>query len=854
MNKSVQSIYPLTAKQETLLFHCLQPGSQDPGFLQVRFSLVGAINRSRVEAAWAATLQRHEALRMSLKFTSKPLLIVRTGVSPTWTWHDLRNETSPVQQERINAFLDTDRVEGIELSSSPPMRFAAFQVSEDRVDFVWSCHHLFFDGWSAILALQEMIQLYEGTQLASPSSYKSYLTWLRRQPRDTAYGFWQTELSESAGRETGSLPKAWCMDSSSSGVAVSDDRPGEPELSQQHIVLDEALCERMTQAAADLRVTLASLAGAAWALLLAATGSCSDVTYGNTVSGRSPDLPGSDGIVGFLSHVVPIRCDVDGDQTLPDFVGTVQRSRFASESAAFLPLGEIQEAASLRPGESLFESLLVFENLPEITASTSLQNGVELRDYSSGTTSTYPVTVVMKPGATWVVDCVCTRQVNQPAVWSAVQLLPSLLDRICDSRDSPIGELLVWVQSNLAKQFSRPAASTVERPLDEPTMDKVDPHQPGATGVASDGEPMRAPSTPTELALSRIWEELLGKSSLDVDTEFLQLGGRSIAAVRMAAKIEAALGCQLSLVDIVAHPTIAKLAKLIDGEETKTPWRSLVPLRTAGSQPPIFFVHAGGGHVLFLRSLLPHLAPDRGLFGLQPVGLDGECEPMSTFEEIAAHFLDEIRIVQPKGPYHFVGHCQGAKVAFEMMRQLRADGQHVAMLLILDTLPPLLQAIPSRGARMKKSAREITGAFRRGQFSKGVGIASGVVVQLLEGATKRFQELYRRKVARRTWATQTPRQAYLEAVEQACRVAYGKYVATGKADNVTLISTDGARPEHLGWAQLTDNFRQIVIPVGHYRMFMEPEVQHLATAINQAIARSESSEPSELAEELTGCE
>src|SRR3954453_23008083 len=122
----------------------------------------------------------------------------------------------------------------------------------------------------------------------------------------------------------------------------------------------------------------------------------------------------------------------------------------------------------------------------------------------------------------------------------------------------------------------------------------------------------------------------------------------------------------MTLATFFESATIADLARQIRGEAPRAPWRSLVPIRSGGSRPRLFLVHAVFGDVLCFADLAKALGPDQPCYGLQARGLDGVESPLTRVEEIARYYLDEIRIVQPSGPYCLGGLSSGATIAYEM--------------------------------------------------------------------------------------------------------------------------------------------------------------------------------------------
>src|SRR5439155_4504057 len=114
---------------------------------------------------------------------------------------------------------------------------------------------------------------------------------------------------------------------------------------------------------------------------------------------------------------------------------------------------------------------------------------------------------------------------------------------------------------------------------------------------------------------------------------------------------------------------------------------------------PFSCVHGAGGHVLNYYALAHHLGADQPYYGLQAQGLDGPQPIHHTIDEMAAHYLEEIRSLQPEGPYLLGGYCMGGTIAFEMAQQLHAEGQQVGLLALFDTynwskLPTLPTSLP----------------------------------------------------------------------------------------------------------------------------------------------------------------
>ncbi len=200
-----------------------------------------------------------------------------------------------------------------------------------------------------------------------------------------------------------------------------------------------------------------------------------------------------------------------------------------------------------------------------------------------------------------------------------------------------------------------------------------------------------SPRDAVELELCRIWESVLGVEPVGIEDNFFDLGGHSLLAVKVSARIEKAFGKKLPLAAIFTAATVEKLAVVVRDEirdESATAGTSVVELQPKGTQPPLFLVHgAGGGMFWGYVNLARRLGADQPVYGLSSRGLNGHQE-FDTMEEMAAQYVKDMRRIQPHGPYYLGGYCFGGNVAFEMARQIEAQGEKVALLALLNCAPP----------------------------------------------------------------------------------------------------------------------------------------------------------------------
>lgn len=193
------------------------------------------------------------------------------------------------------------------------------------------------------------------------------------------------------------------------------------------------------------------------------------------------------------------------------------------------------------------------------------------------------------------------------------------------------------------------------------------------------------PRDKLEAKLAEIWQRVLGISQVGIDEDFFELGGHSLLAVRLVSEIRKETGQEIPLATLFQGATIEYLAGII-GEGRKPAHRMVMAVQAAGSKPPFFGIVTPGVNPLGYIALARHLGDDQPLYEIQGPG-PRERKPYSAqeFEQLAADYIREMRKIQPRGPYHFGGMCEGARIAFDMARLLEAEGEKVSLLAILDT-------------------------------------------------------------------------------------------------------------------------------------------------------------------------
>jgi len=222
--------------------------------------------------------------------------------------------------------------------------------------------------------------------------------------------------------------------------------------------------------------------------------------------------------------------------------------------------------------------------------------------------------------------------------------------------------------------------------------------------------------------------------------------------------------------------------------------------------------------VMVYRELAQHLAPDQPMYGLQAQGLDGKQPRLNRVEDMAAHYLKEIRAVQPEGPYFLGGLSFGGTVAFEMAQQLRAQGQQVGLLFLFDTFP--------KGYESKVVLLRKLWHMPRNEQFEYIG-----------------RKISRYQLQKRIYRHFLPRA--LKDVREAINQAGMQYEMRRYPGPVTLFcasekSLRGVRDPYAGWQSLAAGGLEVYeIPGGHVSILAEPQVRVLAQHLRACLDRAQ---------------
>ncbi|MEU0760887.1 amino acid adenylation domain-containing protein [Streptomyces microflavus] len=386
----VQHVLPLTPAQEGLLYHQLMHPDGSDYFGQVVTTLYGTLDLAAFEAAWNIVIAENEMLRTvyGWESLSRPVQIVLGSVDFRIDHRDLTDRADEAgRREAVDDLLAADIAAGFDLTGGPLLRVTVVRTAADEHVFAFSFPHISLDGWSVFRILARTLELYD-TGVPEPGaiepapSFRSYAEWLRNLDLTETRDYWTRYLA-------GSTP--WTLPPEALSAADED------RFSQLDLVLDEEDTTLVREFAARAHCTLSTVLQTALALTLRIVSGADDMFFGVTVSGRSPDVPDVERVVGLLINTLPMRVRMAADEPVDALMGRIQTDGFGAIEHSGLATTHILENAGTGRSRAQFDVLFILENYPlgpEFLTSKNLRIG----SFASHERTNYKLTVVAIPG------------------------------------------------------------------------------------------------------------------------------------------------------------------------------------------------------------------------------------------------------------------------------------------------------------------------------------------------------------------------------------------------------------------------------------------------------------------------
>ena len=382
MKSQLEDVLPLAPLQQGLFFHALFDAEADVYTAQLILDLEGPLDAGALKASAATLLRRHANLRAGFRQRKEgtPVQVVHREVKLPWEERDLSGGGD------VEEILERERTTPFDMARPPLLRFVLIRTGEQRHKLVFTNHHILLDGWSTPVLTTELFALYlnRGSDAGLPrvTPYKNYLAWLTRQDRDAAQDAWRTALSG--------------VDEPTLIAPGAGEATGGPQ--RIRIELSAALTSALTAQARAHGATLSTALQLAWGLVLGRLTGRDDVAFGGVVSGRPPELPGVEQMIGLFINTLPVRVRLRPADTVGQALNRLQGDQADLMPHHHVGMTEIQRLAGVG---NLFDTITVLENYPfdPDAASTDL-GGVRVTGGGGHDATHYPLALAAVPGQT----------------------------------------------------------------------------------------------------------------------------------------------------------------------------------------------------------------------------------------------------------------------------------------------------------------------------------------------------------------------------------------------------------------------------------------------------------------------
>jgi amino acid adenylation domain-containing protein len=358
-NPEIEAVYPLTPMQKTMLYYSLSGTNKEVFFIQYVLGWQAAIESSLLEAGIDKLVERHEIFRTNFihEGLDQPLQVVLKQRKVEFNYDDISGRPEAEKALYLQECRKNDIKRGFDLSRDMLLRVSLFRVDVNSYYMMWSKHYILMDGWCVGIVFNELARIYEGLRTGSPiqleevTPYRTFVTWLEKQDKSAAFGYWRSYLAGYQ-HQGGLVP--------TKPGPVKRLKQGEYNFETYTFEIAAEAIHGARQLAAEGGVTLNTVFQALWGILLQKYNNRDDVVFGAVVSGRPPEIKGIENMVGLFINTVPVRVKARGDDEFRQLVKKMQENGIAARSYDYLPFTEILAQCQLK--ENIIDNLMTFQN------------------------------------------------------------------------------------------------------------------------------------------------------------------------------------------------------------------------------------------------------------------------------------------------------------------------------------------------------------------------------------------------------------------------------------------------------------------------------------------------------------
>jgi thioesterase domain-containing protein/acyl carrier protein len=646
----------------------------------------GTISQEKMTRAIDRLVERHDALRAGFDDSGRtmkirPQLKIAVSVSDL-SAKDSSKGALEQQEKNLRAAIAEDVAQSFNLPDGPLFRCQLILLAPDRAAVVLTAHHVICDGWSLDVMIHDLCAYYSEEltsvrgSLEAAESYLEYVQQVTKRQLSEEFKqaetYWRRKFADG-------FPI----------LVLPTDHPRKPRRDFRARCLDYSVQDEV---AAALRSMTAAqgcsfFTGLVGALAILLARISHQRRFVICLPTAEQPVSGQPGLVGHCVNLLPLAVEFREGDTVSGFFKRLQQDLIAAQehsvytlvsllqdlrppadhpgistvSAGFTNTGRFRSGQLPQSGFTVdydlnpkaFESFEFYLNAVESEGKVDLHCHFDIGLFEE-------VTI-----REWLADL---SNIFRDVAADPARDVPSLAH--LNRSNSLLTGMPVFAQLTSGSE-SREALSATDKSRDE-----IATQSTNAGSSMSEQELLQS--------LIALWRRVLSVGRIGPDDDFFAAGGNSMLAAALFASVKKELGYAPSLAVLYDASTPRSLAKHLSRGKRSEDWQSLVAINRHGDRTPLFLVHAAEGNVLLYRSLAAHLGADQPVWGLQSAGLDGKTRIDPKFENVAALYIEQIRTIQPHGPYMLGGYCLGGTIALEMAHQLIEAGEEVGLVAMIE--------------------------------------------------------------------------------------------------------------------------------------------------------------------------
>jgi thioesterase domain-containing protein len=820
------------------LLHRMYPGNHSLN-MPIAWTCRGALSPEVAATALTELVRRHESLRTTFEVVDGLLAqVIHSPIDLPLPIDDLRHLPEDARRRQADAIIHEQARLQIDMEKGPLLCARAIRMGAEEHILLITIHHSICDGWSNGVVLRDFAAIYDGLTRHLPAGlpelpiqFGDFAVWLdqwrKGDESKESLAYWRQTLG---GEFT---PLRIPRDIEVGGVEERGDI--------ETLLLPPDLVRQARDFCAVRGVTLYMLLLSVYTATLHRLTGQGDILIGTPCANRRQE---TEDLIGPFSNPQVVRIKIDKGDTLGSIIESVRTWTLGALAHQDLPFEDLidDEFFCRDKNQISLQVYFIYQKAFMQVQKTPSLEIVPLRSVSPGTNFDLMLSIVERSEGPRLQLEYNPGYFRVSTIQRILKLYVRILEIMLSSAECLAGEAAM-------EESREPLVASLRRANALGTAGETvarNGHLSAATSLETSANEKQnqdflAPRDALEAQIATIWETAIGVKNLSIRDSFFDVGGRSLAAMQIISRINKTYSLSFGLASLFSGHTVERLSELVKKRLSANGSSSIVPMQPAGTEPPLFIIHGAGGNVIRFYQLAMLTGTKRPIYGVQAQSLLAGQPALLRLEDQAAFYLAEIREIQPNGPYYFLGYSFGGTIALEMAHQLRAMGEQVELLGMLDSRHRDCIV-------MAQSSDSVRTRFDR-RIERFLGNLSGL--SLPEKIEYMRQKLFTRALRRMyslaiSFGFRTV-PSFMKSTDDITWVAAMNYQPRPWPGKVTLFRTtvqpDPRLPMDLGWTPLAQGGVEVLeLPGDHDLVFREPNIQALAAQLQARLEQSDGAE------------